>query len=325
MTGGHPVTWQLAVAVLAGTGVGAGLWLLVSPAPARTARAGPWTRLRVTLSGRTGARVAAGLAVGLAVLVLTRWVPVAVAAAGAVIAWPMLFGAAAEQRATIQRLEALAAWVEGLRDAIATSRGLPEALPAASARAHPALAAPLQELSARIAAREPIEAVLRRLADDLDDPIADQTVAALILNYRAQGRELKTALTTLAAATRREVEARRSVESDRRSTRRAVALIMIATVTVMVAMAVFVRDYAAPYATPTGQLVLTLVVALFGAGFAVIRTLSRYTTPDRFLTSHHADGPDSRAGRGGHPGFGFSGSDRAGASAGRAATGGARW
>lgn len=317
------MTWQLAAAVIAGTGIGAGLWLLVSPAPAaRTARAGPWTRLRETFSGRSGARIAVGVAVGLVVLLLTRWVPVAVAAAGAVIAWPVLFGAAAEQRATIQRLEALAGWVEGLRDAIATSRGLPEALPAASVRAHPALAGPLQQLTARIAAREPIETVLRRLADDLDDPIADQTVAALILNYRAQGRELKTALTTLAAATRREVEARRTVESDRRSTRRAVALIMTATVAVMVAMAVFVRDYAAPYATPSGQLVLVLVVGLLAAGFAVIRTLSRYTTPDRFLTSHHPTNPFPARPHNAHaPGS----SGAAGALVGRDATGGARW
>ena len=282
------MTWQLAAAVLAGAGIGTGLWLLVSPGP-RVLVTPPalWSRVRVLLSGPAGFRLAAGVGVGLAVLLLTRWVPVAVAAGGAVIAWPVLFGAAAEQRASIQRLEALAAWVEGLRDAIATSRGLPEALPAASARAHPAIAGPLQELRARMDAREPIEAVLRRLADDLDDPIADHAIAALILNYRAQGRELKTALTALAAATRREVETRRTVESDRRSTRRAVALIMTATVAVMIAMAVFVRDYAAPYATPTGQLVLGLVVALLAAGFAVIRTLSRYTTPDRFLTSHH--------------------------------------
>jgi len=242
----------------------------------------------VLLAGPAGLRIACGVGVGLVVLLLTRWVPVAVAAGAAVAVWPALFGAAAEQRVSIQRLEGLAAWVEGLRDAIATSRGLPEALPAASARAHPALAGPLQQLTARIEAREPIEAVLRRLADDLDDPIADQAVAALILNYRAQGRQLKTALTALAAATRREVETRRAVESDRRSTRRAVALIMTATVAVMVAMAVFVRDYAAPYATPTGQLVLAVVVALLAAGFAVIRTLSRYRTPDRFLTGHHS-------------------------------------
>jgi hypothetical protein len=46
-----------------------------------------------------------------------------------------------------------------------------------------------------------------------------------------------------------------------------------------------------------GGLGFLVGVALFGAGFAVIRTLSCYTAPDRFLTSHHADGPDSRPGR----------------------------
>ena len=278
------MSWQRAAAVLAGAGIGTGLWLLAVPPSAAIGRGqGLLVRARVAMSGPAGLRVAAGVGLGLLVLVLTRWVPVAAAVAVAVVAWPALFGAAAEQRTTIARLEALAAWVESLRDAIATSRGLPEALAAASARAHPAIAAPLQELVARMEAREPVEAVLRRLADDLDDPIADQAIAALVLNVRAQGRELKSALTGLAAATRREVETRRTVEADRRSTRRAVAIIMVATVAVMVAMAVFVRDYAAPYGTPAGQLVLTVVVALLAAGFTVIRALSRYAVPDRFL------------------------------------------
>lgn len=284
------MSWQLAAAVLAGAVIGTALWLLVVPASVRPdGQPGPLVRLRVLLSGPAGVRILVGVVLGLVVLVATRWVPVAVASGAAVIVWPAMFGAAAEQRATIARLEALASWVEALRDAVATSRGLPEALPAASARAHPAIAGPLQELTARMAAREPVEVVLRRLADELDDPIADQAIAALVLNYRAQGRELKTALTGLAAATRREVETRRTVESDRRSTRRAVSLIMIATVAVMILMAVFARDYAAPYATATGQAVLTLVVALLAAGLTVIRSLSQYATPDRFLISSPAE------------------------------------
>lgn len=278
------MTWGLAVAVLAGAGIGAGLWVGFTPARQRTPdRPSPVDRARSWLAGPGGLRILAGVGAGVAVLVLTRWVPVAAAVSAAVIAWPALFGAAAEQRVKIARLEALAAWIEALRDTIATSRGLPEALPAASARAQSALAGPLQEVVVRMGAREPVETVLHRLADDIDDPIADAALAALILNYRTQGRELKTALTGLAAATRREVETRRTVEAERRSTSRAVTVVMVTTVAMTLAMAVLMREYAAPYSTLTGQLVLTVVVALFAAGFAVIRRLSRYTTPDRFL------------------------------------------
>lgn len=283
------MSWGLAVAALAGAGVGTGLWVALTPtlvrAPGHRSVA---ARARATLSGPAGLRILGGILAGLLVLTLTRWVSIAVALTAVVIAWPALFGAAAEQRATIARLEALAAWIEGLRDTIATGRALPEALPAASERANPALAGPLRQVVVRMGAREPVEQVLRRLADDIDDPIADQAIGALILNHRAQGRQLRVVLTGLAASTRREVEARRKVEAERRTTRRGVTIVMVVTVVMAVAMAVGARDYAAPYTTFAGQVVLAVVVGLFAAGFAVIRRMSRYVTADRFLGTGQA-------------------------------------
>jgi len=288
------VTWQQVVATLAGIGGGAGLWLLLTPAADCGPATSPtlWQRARVFADGPGGLRVLGSAAAGVVVLVATRWVAVAVAVTLVVAAWPRLFGAAAEQRATIARLESLASWVEALRDTIASGRALPEAIPAASARATPALARPLQNVVSRMGQREPIEQVLRRLADDIADPVADQAIAALILNVRAQGRQLRTVLTALATSTRREVETRRAVEAERRSMRRGVQIIMAVTVAITVGMAVFSRDYAAPYSTLTGQLVLVLVVAEFVAGFAWMRRLSTYATPARFLHAHHT-APDA--------------------------------
>lgn len=286
------MSWGLAVAALVGAGVGTGLWVALTPTPVQApGHRSVAARARAALSGPAGLRILGGVLSGLLVLALTRWVPIAAALTAVVIAWPALFGAAAEQRATIARLEALAAWIEGLRDTIATGRALPEALPAASVRANPALAGPLRQVVVRMGAREPVEQVLHRLADDIDDPIADQAIGALILNHRAQGRQLRVVLTGLAASTRREVEARRKVEAERRTTRRGVTIVMVVTVVMAVAMAVGARDYAAPYTTFAGQVVLAVVVGLFAAGFAVIRRMSRYVTADRFLGTGHAGAP----------------------------------
>jgi len=278
------VTPALLVAIAAGAAIGTGAWLVITPPGRATARASLVRRARAGLAGPAGLRILLGVGAGVLVLVLSRWVAVAAAVSVVVIAWPVLFGAAAQQRATIAKLEGVATWIEALRDIIAASSALPEAIAAASLRPSPALADPMGRVVAHLSAQEPIEQVLRRLADDIDDPIADQAIAALVLNVRVQGRQLQTALSGLAVSTRAEVETRRTVEAERRKSRRAVAIVMVMTVAMTVGMAVFSREYARPYSTLPGQIVLGVVVALFAAGFTVIRQMSRYTTADRFLT-----------------------------------------
>jgi len=49
----------------------------------------------------------------------------------------------------------------------------------------------------------------------------------------------------------------------------------------------------APYGTPAGQVALAVVVAIFAAGFAWLRSLSRAETPERILS-----GRPAAAGRG---------------------------
>jgi hypothetical protein len=48
-------------------------------------------------------------------------------------------------------------------------------------------------------------------------------------------------------------------------------------------MAVLDHQYVKPYGTPTGQLVLSLVMLLFAGGFFWLRKLSDVKTPERFL------------------------------------------
>jgi len=122
------------------------------------------------------------------------WKRIGVAAAPcAAIAWwwRRLFGGARAARAAIDRLEALAAWAESLRDMVSTGAGLPEALPASVAAASPQLVPALSLLVERLRSREPLESALRAFAAELDDASADLVVAALVLNVQAQGRALR--------------------------------------------------------------------------------------------------------------------------------------
>lgn len=281
------MTWQPAALTTAGALVGFGLWSLLSPGAARAAGGGQGPsvldRALRGLSGPDGVRILVAVAAGVGLLLVTRWVAVAVGVGGVIAVWPKLFGAAAEQRVVIARLESLAAWVESLRDIIATGRALPEALPAASCRPYPELDRAMADVVSRMGAHEPMESVLRRMADDVDDPVADRVIAALILNARVQGRALRTVLTGLAISTRREVDTRRQVEAERRKVRRGTQIVLIAVVVMAVAMSAAMPNYSEAYKTLTGQVVLGVVVSLFLGGLAWMRTLSRHRTPERFL------------------------------------------
>ncbi len=277
-----------ALAILLAAGFGGFAWLtcaLATGTVSLDSGPGPLTRLRRRLAGADGLRLLAAGGAGLAVLLFTGWVAVTVAAAVMVTAWPRMFGAARQQQAVIGRLEALAGWVEALRDTIATGTALPEAILVTAHSAPAVLQRPLQDLVARMQAREPLDRALLALADDLADPVADQAIAALALNARAQGRQLKNVLSALAEATRKQVDVRRQVEADRRSTRQGVRIIMIVTAVFVVGLATFNREYVEPFRTLTGQLVLALAVGCFAASFAWMHRLSSFQTPARFLGS----------------------------------------
>ena len=129
------------------------------------------------------------------------------------------------------RLEALATWTESLRDTIAGAVGLEQAIPASSRVAAPLLQAPLAQLVNRLHTRVPMPEALRRFADDLDDPGADLIVAALIINARLRGPGLRDLLGALAGSAREELDMRRKVNAERRSTRRSAQIVTGISVT----------------------------------------------------------------------------------------------
>ncbi|HKE52569.1 MAG TPA: type II secretion system protein, partial [Actinomycetes bacterium] len=144
-------SYQVPLAVLAGLGVASGVLLFLAGLRGRDPDAEPVRSLRLT--GPMAARLACGLAAGLLVLVLTRWVAFAIGACVVVLVWNKLLGGARSQRAALARLEALAAWIESLRDTVATGTALPEALPASARAANPLISVPLRDLVDRLQSR----------------------------------------------------------------------------------------------------------------------------------------------------------------------------
>jgi Flp pilus assembly protein TadB len=271
--------------LLCGAVVGGGVFLFVLALYGMRPRpAGPdHGAERAELLKKLSTRIAVAVVIGVVVLVVTGWPVVAVGAVVLVLAWPGLAGGAAEERRAMRNLEALAAWTESLRDTIAGAAGLEQAIPASIRAAAPSLQPHLRELVDRLHTRMPLADALRLFADDLDDPSADLVIAALILNAKLRGPGLREVLTALAGSAREELDMRRKVEAERRSTRRSVKIVVGASLAFAAALVIFNRSYVAEYQGLLGQAVLLVVALLFGAGFAWMRRLAKFTKPERLL------------------------------------------
>lgn len=229
-----------------------------------------------------------GVAVGLAVLLLTRWPAAGLAAGGLLVLWPRVFGGGAAGRRELAKIEAIAVWTESLRDTAAAASGLEQAIPATVQSAPDLIRGPLRDLSARLAGRVPLPEALTHFAADLDDPAGDMVVAALSLNARQRAGGLQRILTALAASARAELEMRRKVEHERRALRGQAQRIAGLVVGFVVLQAVFARGWVAPYSTPLGQVALSVFIAVFLAAFMRLRSLANADPPARFLTSAEA-------------------------------------
>jgi len=271
------------VAVLVGAVVGGGAFLLVvamrglTPGPAGSGR------LARLASDAVGVRGGVAVAAGVLTLLATRWVVAGIGIALLAFSWNGLTGAGAERRA-LARLEGLATWTESLRDTIAGAVGLEQAIPASMRVAAPSLVEPLARLVDRLHTRMPMPDALRRFADDLDDPGADLIIAGLIINSRLRGPGLRDLLGSLSQSVREELDARRRVNADRRSTRRSVQIVVLVSVGLAVALALLDHKFLAPYDGVVGQFILVIVVAVYAAGILWLRRLARFQVPQRLLS-----------------------------------------
>jgi Flp pilus assembly protein TadB len=193
-------------------------------------------------------------------------------------------GGARRHQAAVGRIEAIAGWAEMLRDTMAGSAGLEQAIIATAPLAPLPIRGEVAILAIRLEG-ERLGPALRAFADDVADPTCDLVAAALVLAADHQAQRLGELLGSLAAAARDQATMRLRVEAGRARTRTSVKVIVGATSAMVLALALFNRGYLAPYDTATGQLVLILVGAVFAVAFMWLARMTRPVDVDRFLTN----------------------------------------
>jgi Flp pilus assembly protein TadB len=297
------LTPDVLLTIVLGAVVGAGVFMLivalrgVTPGPGQS---GP-SRLEKQVRALFGVRGAVAVVVGVLVLIATGWIVAGIGVGALAFSWRGLTGAAGERRA-LARLEGLATWTESLRDTIAGAAGLEQAIPASMRVAAPSLQEPLGRLVDRMHTRVALPDALRRFADDLADPSADLIIAALIINARLRGPGLRDLLGALANSVREELEVRRKVGAERRSTRRSVQIVIGVSVGLALALAILDRSFLTPYNSAIGQLVLIVVVVVYAAGVLWMRRLAGFEEPQRLLSAEAGAVPAELADAPGAPG-----------------------
>lgn len=269
--------------LLAGSGMGVGLMLVVlGLRGVERSRAEHRSRARLSDIDRLGLRFALAAAGVLAIWLLAGWPVGMILAAVAGFVSPTLAGAKRRRQVAIEKIEAIAGWAEQLRDTIGAAAGLQEAI-AVTSRVAPTRIRPAVRDLAGGMRRNNLSVELRRLAEAVDDPAADQIVVALILASERRGQNLTRLLSDVAAAAREDATMRIRTETSRAQTYSDAKVVSGIVVGMFAFMLLFNRGYLAAFDRLAGQLVLAVVGTLWAFALYGIAQLSVVRRPPRLL------------------------------------------
>lgn len=237
-------------------------------------------------------RRALGCAVaGVIVWALSGW-PVAGAATTVAGLWlPWLLGSTRVVRARIEKLEALEGWCRRMADTLTGGGaiGLAQAIVTTAARVDDPIAPAVRTLARRVregagGRGDDHAAALREFADAIDDRTGDTVAAALLLALRQQSGGISEVLRQLADGVARDVRARRDIEAARAESRQSIRILLLIQAALLVLIGL-VPNFAAPYGTPVGQVVMA--VLLSGSAFLLVwmRKLALGRRSPRFFGS----------------------------------------
>ena len=244
----------------------------------------PHPRARQFDARRIGVRMAVALVAAGAVIVTSGWLfPGLVVGGGAFwvsAAWQRRQRGAERE---IARLDALASWIESVRDVMLAGEQPIGAITTSVSACQPTIRPAVRRLAVGLARQEP-DLVFRRFADELDDPLGDLVAAGLSIAVRRGARTVPV-LTALAEQTRHQVDRRRLVEAERAPTRREVQALTAIMGALVIGLLVFGRSrYLAAYDEPSGQVFLGAALAGYVALILRVQRLALFPRPSRFLS-----------------------------------------
>jgi len=245
-------------------------------------KSGPGTARQRTI--RRARWVGGGIAAAL-VWLFSGFLMAGVLVMVAIVGLPWLLAPTKSDRSLIERLDALAEWTRRIADLIELGAGLENAIVTSRATCPAIIESYVGDLVSRLQSRWRPDEALRVFAAELGDATADKIAAALILRADDRGPGLASALKDLATSVREEVRQRRAIEADRAAARMAVRWITYITLGMIGVVIVINRDYAQPYHSAMGQLVLLTMGLAYVGTLLWMRSLAADKVNPRFLVA----------------------------------------
>ena len=278
-------------AVLFGALVGVGLFAVVLGSQKRPVRE-KQARLRqfrsraarIELSSSTNdtlAMLGLGAVLAFGAWYATGWPVAALIGLTAGVMGPMMWRAPRKRRAFTDEIEAYSQWTEQIRDLVAASGSLFEAVTLTAEQA-PLLLRPKVVQMASIARTLGLPAGLDWFAAEMDSPFADRLVLGMKIAWDS-GARVSEAFESTARSMRAEVEMRRRNEvANARAWTQVIAMVGVTVVSVLF-MFVFNKPFFDPFGSTIGQATLLAVgVLIFGNIYWVLK-LSESGIPVRLL------------------------------------------
>jgi Flp pilus assembly protein TadB len=230
------------------------------------------------------------VAVGSLIIALSGWIVPSVVV-GAIVGW--LTNAMQRRRGGVdmgvERTEALASWVENVRDVLQSGNQPVGAIGATTETCPPSIRPHVRLLFARLSAGQPAEVAFRRFADDMDEPLADLVAVGLLIAV-SRGAETEDVLSALATQARHQADRRRIVEAERAPMRREVTMVSLVMCALLGGVFVFGRSsYLNAYDDVSGQVFLAFILVGYGAMLLWVGRLATFPRPARFLTLRQAE------------------------------------
>jgi len=209
---------------------------------------------------------------------------------------PSQWLAARRRREAIERLESIATWVETLRDTMAASAGLQQALRLSAAVAPRPIRAEVRSLVARLQ-HQSVPQALRKFAGEMKHPLADQVVASIILASLRSAGSLRPVLAMTSAAARDSAAMEREIESARSNSFQQARVAVTVSVGLMLFMVAQNREFLAPFDGFVGQIALLVILGSFFGAMVLLYRMSRPVPPKRIFEgieswSYDDFGPD---------------------------------
>jgi Flp pilus assembly protein TadB len=285
------------LAIIAGLLITAGLLGIVHGTRRNTSATGMrrrsiaelWTKITRRPAGRVGQRrdmiLLGSVIIGGILALLTGWLILVVVLPILALGLPYLL--ILPRPRDIELLEALDRWIRSLAATLATGKSITDAIRISRRTAPPLIADEISLLVARLNNRWETRDALMRFADAIDSPDADAVVAALILASSRGANGASVTLQALADSLQAQLKGRRAVEVERSKPYVVVRQVTIISLATLVLVFAGSPAFFAPYRTPLGQALLSVLLISYIGSLLMMRRKARQPARSRLIIGDH--------------------------------------